>query len=91
MSALRKLAAAGLIDAGHAEAYVANLAALPAERYSHLDLLGRMWELRHNFTAYDAAYVALAERLNATLYTTDKKLLRGHRARAVLAQESLPH
>lgn len=91
MSVLRKLTSANLVDGSRADIFIARLKALPAERYAHSDLLGRMWELRHSFTAYDAVYVALAERLNATLYTTDKKLLRGHRARAVLAQESLPH
>jgi predicted nucleic acid-binding protein len=43
-----------------------------------------MWELRHNFTAYDAAYIALAEAMNAVLYTSDAKLCKGHRARVVL-------
>ena len=40
-----------------------------------------MWELRHNFTAYDAVYIALAEATGATLYTADEKLTKGHRAR----------
>ena len=43
-----------------------------------------MWELRHNFTAYDATYIALAEAMNAVLYTSDEKLSNGHRARVVL-------
>lgn len=38
-------------------------------------LLERIWELRHNITAYDAAYVALAERLDAVLVTCDTKLV----------------
>lgn len=38
-------------------------------------LLERMWELRHNITAYDAAYVALAERLDAVLVTCDTRLV----------------
>ena len=37
-------------------------------------LLERMWELRHNVTAYDAAYIALAERLDAVLITCDARL-----------------
>ena len=56
----------------------------PAERYSHTQLLGRIWELRHNFTAYDAVYIALAEAMNATLYTSDEKLCKGHRAPVIL-------
>jgi predicted nucleic acid-binding protein len=84
VSALRNLNAARRIDSHRIEEYLEGLAMLPAERYSHSPLLGRIWELRHNFTAYDAAYIALAEAMNATLYTTDEKLRRGHRARVVL-------
>jgi predicted nucleic acid-binding protein len=83
-SALRKLAAAQRIDSHRSEEFLARLAALPAQRYSHLPLLGRMWELRHNFTAYDAAYIALAEATNSVLYTSDEKLSKGHRARVAL-------
>jgi len=57
---------------------------LPAERFPHTPLLERMWELRHNFTAYDAAYIALAEATNSVLYTSDEKLSKGHRARVAL-------
>jgi len=46
-------------------------------------LIGRIWELRHNFTAYEATYIALAEAMNAVLYTSDEKLCKGHRARVV--------
>jgi predicted nucleic acid-binding protein len=85
VSALRNLAAGGRLDSHRAAEYLRGLALLPAERYAHSPLLERMWELRHNFTAYDAAYIALAEATNATLYTTDAKLQRGHRARVVVA------
>jgi Predicted nucleic acid-binding protein, contains PIN domain len=81
VSALRNLNAAGRIDSHRIAEYLDDLASLPADRYPHAPLLGRMWELRHNFTAYDSAYIALAEALNATLYTTDDKLRKGHRAR----------
>ncbi len=57
---------------------------LPVERYSHLPLVKRVWELRHNFTAYDAIYIALAEIMGAVLYTSDAKLCKGHKARVVL-------
>ena len=52
-------------------------------RYSHDILLERIWQLRNNLTAYDAAYVALAEALDAPLLTCDRKLAAapGHRAR----------
>lgn len=46
--------------------------------------MGRIWELRHNFTCYDAAYIALAEAAGADLYTCDAKLRSGHRARVTV-------
>ncbi|CAN5898206.1 PIN domain-containing protein [soil metagenome] len=45
-------------------------------RYPHASLLERIWDLRHNLTAYDAPYVALAEALNAPLLTGDARLAR---------------
>ncbi len=58
------------------------LQSLRATRYPHAALLARIWELRENLTAYDAAYVALAETLAAPLVTTDARLARlsGHHA-----------
>ena len=84
MSALRKLVAGRRIDAHRSGQFLAELAALPADRYSHTPLIGRIWELRHNFTAHDAAYIALAEATDSVLYTCDEKLSKGHRARVVL-------
>jgi predicted nucleic acid-binding protein len=55
---------------------LSNLARLPLSRARHLPLLERCWELRHNVTVYDAAYVALAEALDVTLVTTDRRLSR---------------
>lgn len=51
-----------------------DLADLPIERYPHTVFLPRIWDLRDNLTAYDAAYVALAEALAAPLLTRDAKL-----------------
>jgi predicted nucleic acid-binding protein len=84
VSALRRLAGAQRIDAHRSAEFLAGLASLPAERYAHTPLMGRIWELRHNFTAYDAAYIALAEATGSVLYTCDEKLRGGHRARVVL-------
>jgi predicted nucleic acid-binding protein len=83
-SALRSLAAGRRIESHRSEGFLEELALLPAERYSHIPLLGRIWELRHDFTPYEAAYIALAEATGATLYTCDEKLGKGHRARVAL-------
>lgn len=53
---------------------LAHLAGFPIRRMPLPPLLERMWELRHNLTSYDAAYVALAERLDAVLITCDSRL-----------------
>jgi len=86
LSALRRLAKAERIPQHRVIAMLDQLAALPVELYGHTALLGRIWELRHNFTAYDATYIALAEALDATLYTRDDKLAQGHRAGAIVFQ-----
>jgi predicted nucleic acid-binding protein len=51
-----------------------HLAGFPIRRMPLAPLLERMWELRENVTPYDAAYVALAERLDGPLVTSDSKL-----------------
>ncbi|MPZ71230.1 MAG: twitching motility protein PilT [Actinobacteria bacterium] len=43
-------------------------------RHEHEPLLGRVWELRQNLTAYDGVYVALAEMLGCPLVTLDRRL-----------------
>lgn len=53
---------------------LAHLASFPIRRMPLAPLLERMWELRNNITAYDAAYIALAERLDGVLITCDAKL-----------------
>lgn len=60
-----------------------DLLDLPLTRYPHEPLMGRVWELRENVTAYDAAYLALAEALAAPLVTRDARLASapGHSAR----------
>jgi predicted nucleic acid-binding protein len=83
-SAFRRLTVGRRIDSHRSEELLTGLAMLPAQRYAHTPLLTRIWELRHNFTSYDAVYIALAEATNSILYTTDEKLSRGHRARVRL-------
>jgi len=51
-----------------------DLAAMPLARYPHEPLLQRVWQLRHNVTAYDAVYIALAEMLEIPLVTRDLRL-----------------
>ncbi len=59
---------------------------LPIHTVGHRALAMRIWELRHQFSAYDAAYVALAEGLDAPLLTSDRRLMNshGHHARVEL-------
>lgn len=52
----------------------ADFVDLAIVRYPHEPLADRMWELRHNLSAYDAAFVALAEALDAPLVTCDGRL-----------------
>jgi predicted nucleic acid-binding protein len=51
-----------------------GLAELTIVRYPHHPLADRMWELRHNLTAYDAAFVVLSEALGVPLVTCDARL-----------------
>ena len=73
-SVWRRLVAAGSMDERRASLAFADLRSLRLERAPHAPLLGRCWELRHNLTTYDAAYVALAELLDAVLVTGDARL-----------------
>jgi predicted nucleic acid-binding protein len=73
-SVLRRHLRIGTLDARRAGLALSDLAALPARRAPHRPLLARCWELRDNLTMYDAAYVALAEALGATLLTGDRRL-----------------
>ena len=74
---LRRLARVGTISDQRAETAMQDLLKLQIIRYPHFVLLRRIWQYRHNLSAYDAAYVALAERLDAVLITRDRKLAAG--------------
>jgi predicted nucleic acid-binding protein len=74
VSVLRRAAAANQLDRQRAAQAIADLTALPIRRAPHMSLLARVWELRENLTVYDAAYVAVAEALDTSLITADRKL-----------------
>ena len=81
--ALRRYIRSGEVGAERSEQALEDLADLPLNRYPHDVFIFRIWSLRRNLTAYDAAYVALAEALDAPLITRDAAIARapGHRAR----------
>ena len=83
---LRRYTLSGVLNAARGLEALEDLADLPLTRYRHDLLLPRIWELRRNLTAYDAAYVALAEVLAAPLVTRDAALasVRLHHAKIEL-------
>lgn len=76
VQALRRYVREGDINAEAAAVALDDLRALDLQRHAHEPLLGRVWELRENLTAYDAVYVALAEVLDGVLLTCDGPLSR---------------
>ncbi len=71
---LRRLVREGTVSAHRADDAIEDLLDLRITRYPHFVLLPRIWQLRNNLSAYDAAYVALAEKLGARLLTRDARL-----------------
>ncbi len=76
LSVLRRQVRARAMTPRRAELALVDLADLPMKRATHRPLLARCWELRASVTAYDAAYVALAEALEVPLLTADRRLAR---------------
>ena len=84
--ALRRYSLGDKLDPARAQTALEDFAAFRMIRYPHTFFLSRIWQLRLNVTAYDAVYLALAERLKAPLLTRDAALTRssGHRAQIEL-------
>ena len=77
LNALRRLVSTRRVTERRATEALRDLAEVRLARFAHAPLRARVWELRHNLTAYDAAYVALAEAHDeSVLLTSDKALAR---------------
>ena len=74
LQALRGLVRSGKLSADRAEDVRTDVAALAITRYGHEPLADRVWALRENLSAYDAAFVALSEALGVPLITCDARL-----------------
>ena len=79
---LRRYVLNGSFSLARASLALNRLSTMRVSRYPHTALLPRIWELRDNVSAHDAAYIALAETLGATLVTLDARLARAPRTRA---------
>lgn len=79
---LRRFVAGGELEEKRAAEALDDWSMVRISRYPHEAFLGRVWQLRHNLTAYDGIYVALAEALDCPLVTCDRPLAAapGHRA-----------
>jgi predicted nucleic acid-binding protein len=79
---LRRYATTRELDDERGRQALDDLAGMPLVRFPHEPLMQRVWDLRHNLTAYDAVYIALAESFEIPLVTRDAKLAAaaGHRA-----------
>jgi predicted nucleic acid-binding protein len=84
LHALRSLTLRGTVPSERARLALDRLRDTRFVRYPHTALMERMWALRENLTAYDAAYIALAEALDAPLVTTDARLARASGVRAAV-------
>jgi len=74
VQALRRLVRTREVASRRADEAIADLVDFDLHRHAHMDLLGRVWRLRDTITAYDAAYVALAEAIGAPVVTCDGPL-----------------
>ena len=86
LHALRRLNARRELSDDRAADAHRDFGELAMVRYPHAGQSDRIWELRHNLTAYDAAFIALAEALGVPLITCDRRLsmATGHSAHVEL-------
>lgn len=81
---LRRYALKGEITPERGNEALDDYTNFPIIKYPHEPLLPRMWELRNTLTAYDAAYISLAEVLEAPLITCDYRIAGAHGYSAVV-------
>lgn len=90
ISALRGLSRGSKLGIGSVQNALTHLFNLNISRWDTEPLAERIWSLRHQFTSYDASYLALAEILNAPLYTCNTKLdTDGHTATVSVVPRSI--
>jgi predicted nucleic acid-binding protein len=77
LQTLRALVRDGKVSLTHAPGALRKLGGMRIRSHRHGPLRSRVWDLRDRCSAYDAAYVALAERLDTRLVTADGRLARG--------------
>ena len=74
LNVLRRFTSSDTVGPARVAAAVERLGELDLRRHRHGPLLQRIWSWRANLTAYDAAYVTLAEVLGGPLLTTDTRM-----------------
>jgi len=84
LDALRRLSLRGTVSPERARHALSRLRDTQLVRYPHATFIDRIWSLKTNLTAYDAAYVALAEALDAPLVTMDARLAQAPGIRAAV-------
>lgn len=74
LSTARRYVFRGELTVAQTDALFAVYASIEIVRFAHDSFFSRIWQLRENITAYDAAYVAIAEAHRIPLVTLDARL-----------------